>query len=232
MDILGELLDIKADQEFKKHVQNIKAGRFKRDRKDADYRSRIIYAEKLRSFVYNPALMNDILSDWYLKQLFFRTFGYKGSLDFTIYPNAWLRDLPLLDIGEGCYLADNILLGTNMVSHNQKFIDVGPISIGDRTIFNQRCAVGNDVNIGKDCRIGFSVGIGIKSNVGDNVNVGEYSFIAHGVKIGKNVTIGQCSHIGNMSIIAEGVTLPDNTKIPAFSRVTKQGVFPRRKQQV
>ena len=230
MDILRKLSELRADKTFQKHVQNIKKGHFKRDEQTPDYKSRLIYTEKLRSFVYNPAIMNEILSDWDLKRLFFRTFGYKGSLDFTIYPNAWLRDLPLLDIGEGCYLADNILLGTNMVSHNQQFIDVGPITIGDRTIFNQRCAVGNDVTIGKDCRIGFSVGIGIRCTIGDNVSIGEYSFIAHGVKVGKNVTIGQCSHIGNMIIVEAGVVLPPNTKIPAYSRVTKDGeILSRRK---
>ena len=31
----------------------------------------------------------------------FRIFGYRGSMDFTIYPDTWIRDLPLLDFGEG-----------------------------------------------------------------------------------------------------------------------------------
>jgi hypothetical protein len=86
--------------------------------------------------------MNIILSTPSFEELFFRTFRYKYNLDFTIYPNCWIRDLPLPDIGEKCYLADGILLGTNRVSINQKILRVDHIKIGDHTIFDQQCALG------------------------------------------------------------------------------------------
>ena len=33
--------------------------------------------------------------------LTFRLFGYRGQMDFTVYPDTWIRDLPLLDFGQG-----------------------------------------------------------------------------------------------------------------------------------
>lgn len=66
--------------------------------------------------------MNEILSDVELKEIFFRTFGYQGTMNFTIYPTAWLRDLTLLDFGEDVYMGDGILLGTNQVNQDQEFI--------------------------------------------------------------------------------------------------------------
>lgn len=167
--------------------------------------------------------MDEIYSDESLKTFFFRTFGYKGNLNFTIYPDAWIRDLPLWDIGEHCYLGDGILMGTNIVSPDQRILTVGPIKIGDATIFNQRCALGPNVKIGKNCVIGYNCMVGIRAKVGDNTKIGEYTVVGHGAKVGANVAIGQYCHIGNMSQIEDGVTIEDGEKIPAFSKITKEG---------
>ena len=101
--------------QFQAVVANIKAGTFDRTVPNKDYQDRLAYTKAFRKFIYNPAILNEIFSCPELKESFFRTFGYKGALDFTIYPKCWLRDLPLLDIGSGTYLADGILLGTNQV---------------------------------------------------------------------------------------------------------------------
>lgn len=224
-EIKKKLEHLNSDTNFQNHVNNIKPGKFRRNPQNPDYQSRLIYTKELRLFVYNQAVMNEIYSDSSLKDFFFRTFGYKGNLNFTIYPDAWIRDLPLWDIGENCYLGDGILMGTNIVRQDQQVLSVGSIKIGDNTIFNQKCAVGFNLEIGKNCAIGYNCTVGVKGKVGDNTTIGEYSFIGHGTKVGSNVTIGQYCYIGNMSQIEDGVCIENATKIPPFTKITQEGHF-------
>lgn len=226
--ITQSLKKLATNESFNTHLRNIKTGRFPRASEYPIYKSRIVYTKELRSYVYNPALMNAILLEEDLKALFFRTFGYKGQLDFTIYPQAWLRDLPLLDFGQGVYLADNIILGTNQVSLDQQLITVGPIKIGARTITDQNVGIGYKTSIGKDCVIGFRSSIGIKCTIFDAVNIGSITTIGHGTQLGKNVVVGNNCSIGDLCIIEDDVKIPFGTSIPTFSKVTQKGIFSRR----
>ncbi|MCB0662059.1 MAG: hypothetical protein KDC24_04930 [Saprospiraceae bacterium] len=227
--IVLTLRELSTNIPFQRAVNNIKSGKFKREKDNPDYQDRILYTRQLRAFVYNPAIMDAILSDEKVKSLFFRTFGYNGSLDFTIYPNSWLRDLPLLDIGKGTYLADGILLGTNQVTPDQQWICTGKITIGENCIFDQGCSIGLNSRLGNNCTIGFEVAIGLKNQLGENVKIGGRSNIAHGCRIGNNVTIPDCCRIGSFSIIEDGVELEEFSDGPAFSLVTKEGIFSRRR---
>lgn len=62
-----------------------------------------------------------VLSIPILKHIVFRAFGYKGSLNITLYADTWIRDLPLLEIGKGVYIANKATIGTNMPLINEKF---------------------------------------------------------------------------------------------------------------
>ncbi len=226
-----EIERLQNDKAFQDVVSNIKDGKFERNPDDKDYKDRISYTMELRNFIYNPAVLNIIFTDQELKTKFFRAFGYQGKVNFTIYPKCWLRDLPLLDIGENVYLGDNILLGTNMVTPDQKSILVGSIKIGDNCIFNQGCSVGGKTTIGRDAVIGFEVGIGFRNTIGQEAKIGERTTIGHGNRIGDNVTIGYLSKIGHFCVIEDGVVLDEMTEIPSYSLVTKDGIFSRRKEQ-
>lgn len=225
-----ELQRLQNDKAFQDAVSNIKAGKFERDQSHKDYKDRIVYTMALRNFLYNPAVLNVIFTDPELKTTFFRTFGYKGKVNFTIYPKCWLRDLPLLDIGENVYLGDNILLGTNLVTTDQKFLLVGKIKIGDNCIFNQGCSLACMTTIGADCIIGFEVGIGFRNTIGEKVTIGERSTIGHGNRIGDKVTIGYLCKIGHSCIIEDGVVLDEMTEVPSNSLVTKDGIYPRQRK--
>ena len=225
-----EINRIQNDTDFQKVVSNIKAGKFIRDRSNADYNDRIVYTKALRTFLYNPAVLNVVFGEQELKEKFFRAFGYTGKVKFTIYPKCWLRDLPLLDIGENVYLGDNILLGSNQVTPDQKNLVVGKIKIGDNCIFNQGCTLAGKSSIGKDGIIGFETAIGFGNTIGDNANIGERVTIGHCNKIGSNVTIGYMCKIGRFCIIEDGVNIEEMTEIPSYSHVTKDGVFSRRKK--
>jgi carbonic anhydrase/acetyltransferase-like protein (isoleucine patch superfamily) len=232
--ILNTVSDIKNALEelnqpsFQRVVSNIKAGSFKRESESRDYQDRLIYTRAFRKFAYNPAILNEIFSCAELKKSFFRTFGYKGALDFTIYPNCWLRDLPMLDIGSKTYLADGILLGTNQVSTDQKVLKVGTIKIGERCVFDQDCKVGYNSVIGDDCIIGIQTSIGLKCKMGNNVKLGEACTVRHGVSFGNDVIVGGETQIGNFCIIEDGVVIEEFSTIPSFSLVTKGGIFSRK----
>ncbi len=226
-----ELERLQNDSTFQDIVSNIKVGNFERDQSIKDYKDRVDYTMELRKFTYNPAVLNVIFSDQALKTKFFRTFGYKGKVNFTIYPKCWLRDLPLLDIGDNVYLGDNILLGTNQLTPDQKSLLVGKIQIGDNCIFNQGCSVAGKTTIGADGIIGFEVAIGFRNTIGRGVKIGERSTIGHGNKIGENVSIGYHSKIGHFCVIEDGVKLNEMTEIPSYSLVTSEGIYDRRKKQ-
>ena len=223
-----EINRIQNDSDFQKAVSNIKAGKFVRDSNDPDYNDRLVYTKELRTFLYNPAVLNLVFGEQALKEKFFRAFGYTGKVNFTIYPKCWLRDLPLLNIGENVYLADNILLGTNQVSPDQKSIVVGEIQIGDNCIFNQGCTVGGKTSIANDCIIGFESAIGFGNSIGENTKVGERVTVGHCNKVGSNVSIGYMCKIGRFCIIEDGVEIEEMTNIPSYSLVTKEGIFSRR----
>lgn len=216
--------------EFAESIPNIKPGTFARDASNVVYRSRLLYTKFLREYVYNPIAMNIILTHSSLKELFFRTFGYKGKLNFTIYPALWLRDLAVLDFGDDVYMGDGILLGTNQVSPDQKSIKVGPIVIGSRTVLDQQCAIGLGSRIGEDCTFGFRASVGLKANIGNRVNVGGSSIIAHCVKIGNDVAIGQGAFIHDFAVIEDGARICDGIHIPRFSLVSKSGEISSRKR--
>ncbi|OJJ16060.1 hypothetical protein BKI52_35410 [marine bacterium AO1-C] len=225
--ITEELLYLQEDIVFQEAVLSIKPGKLRRNPEKVVYQQRLIYTKALRDYVYNPAALNIIFSDVKLKLLFFRTFGYKGKTNFTIYPNAWLRDFPMLDIGENVYLGDGILLGTNQVSVNQKFLTVGTISIGANSVFDQRCSVGYNTTIGKNAQIRFSTAIGLKCTLGENVILGEFNVIGHASQIGNNVTLNTHCRIGNFVTIDDEVVLEEFSNIPTNSHVTKDGIFPK-----
>lgn len=225
-----EINRIQNDCDFQKSVSNIKAGKFVRDSNDPDYKDRLVYTEALRSFLYNPAVLNVVFGEKELKEKFFRAFGYTGKVNFTIYPKCWLRDLPLLNIGDNVYLADNVLLGTNQVSPDQKSIVVGKIEIGDNCIFNQGCTVGGKTRIAKNCIIGFESAIGFGNSLGENVSIGERVTVGHCNKIGSNVKLGFMCKIGRFCVIEDGVEIEEMTDIPSYSLVSKEGVYSRRKK--
>ncbi len=207
------LNQISEDAKLQEAILHIKPGKFKRGPDDPIYVHRGYYTRMLKSFLTDYKLMNAILTDKKLQTRFFRVFGYEGEVDFTLYPQCWIRDLPLLQIGKMSYLGDGIVLGTNKVSIDQKTVKVGRITIGDHTIIDQDCMLGYSTHIGHHTAIGVRSCIGVKTHIGNNCRIAEIVNIGHCCNIGNDVSIGQVSAIGNFTTIADG------TKIPAFSRI-------------
>jgi len=232
IDTIAEVLDdLAADPAHIAAVESIRPGRVRRDVQDPEYRLRSRYTASLRRFMYNPALLEVVFAEAELKTLFFRTFGYKGQTEFTVYPNAWLRDLPLLDLGQRCYLGDGIILGTNQVAVDQQYLVVDRISIGATTVFDQHCMVGYGSRVGSGCVIGARVMIGMKTRIGDAVLVRPASGVGHHCRLGNRVRIGHDVMVGAFSVVEDDVIVSDYSRIPEFSRVTRDGIVPRRAEK-
>jgi hypothetical protein len=96
------------------------AGKFPRDLRHPVYRKRRFYGLCWTSVYYFKPLYFLCLTIPWLKWATFRLFGYRGQMDFTIYPDTWIRDLPLLELGRGAYIANRATLGTNIPLSNGK----------------------------------------------------------------------------------------------------------------
>src|SRR5262245_12126123 len=96
------------------HQKAIVAGRYPRAISHPVYFHRRLYGLCWTSVYYFTPVYFLTLSIPFLKKIVFRGFGYKGDLDFTTYPDTWIRDLPLLKIGRGAYLSNKATIGTNI----------------------------------------------------------------------------------------------------------------------
>jgi len=185
------------------------------------YALRRLYGIALSSVLYFRPLFNLILLVLPLKILMFRIFGYRGSMDFVVYPDTWIRDLPLLDFGKGVYLANRVTLGSNIVlSSGEIYTD--RITIGENTMIGHLSLLGPGCSFGKDTEIGVACDLGIGITIGDRTKIGPTSGIDHGCRIGNDVRIGTRSHIGKFCQINDGVRLPPGSIIPKKSIVNTQ----------
>lgn len=78
------------------------------------YLLRRIYGACWTQFFYFKPVYAFALAIPALRNSIFRLFGYRGSSEIVIYPDTWIRDLPLLKIGKGSYISNRATIGTNI----------------------------------------------------------------------------------------------------------------------
>jgi carbonic anhydrase/acetyltransferase-like protein (isoleucine patch superfamily) len=193
---------------------SIVAGKFARDLGHFIYGPRRLYAICWTAIYYCPPVYHAVLAVPALKHLTFRLFGYRGSTEFTTYPDTWLRDLPLLDIGEGAYLSNRATVSPNMCLQNGKIL-IAPVTIGAGAVVGHGTLVAPGVTIGKRTEIGVGGAIGIGVKIGDRVRVGHVVQFDHGAVIGSGCDIGSRAYIGRNTVIREDLVVPPGAVIPA-----------------
>lgn len=197
------------------------AGKFPRSPAHPIYALRRIYGTAWTQVYYFKALYSAFLAVPLFKRILFLLFGYRGNSDFTIYPDAWIRDLPLLRIGKGVYIANRCTIGTNICLNDGSII-VGECRLDDKVLIGHMVVFGLGCHFGESSELGIGVTFGIRITLGKSVMVAPKANIYHGAKIGDNVKVGACSLIGMKAEIGPNIDLPLGSYIPNGAKVLTQ----------
>lgn len=201
--------------------KGIIAGTFPREPFHKIYLRRRIYGVCWTQVFYFKPLYSIVLSIPVFKALLFKLFGYKHSTQFTIYPDTWIRDLPLLNFGAGAYLSNRATIGTNIcLSDNTILVD--SIEVGEKSLVGHLAILAPGVKIGKGVEVGVSSTIAIRTKLLDNCKINPCCMINHGVVVGQNTKIGTMSYIGLKSVLGPNLNIPAGASIPAGTIINTQ----------
>ncbi len=189
------------------HQFAVTPGKVRRDVNNRSYFHRRLYGLCWTAVYYNKPAYYLSLTVPLFKWMVFRLFGYRGSMNFTIYPDTWIRDLPLLKFEDGVYVSNRATLGTNMVLSNG-FLLVGEITLRAKALVGHLAMLAPGVVLEPRAEVGVGTGIGISTTLEAGAFVAPCCMIEHGVRIGKNAAVGGHSYVGSGSRICDGVKLP------------------------
>lgn len=203
------------------HQHAVRPGRFRRDLGDPVYRARRLYGLCWTSVYYATPIYHLALSLPWFKRFTFRLFGYRGQMDFTVYPDTWIRDLPLLEFGKGAYVSNKATLGTNLAQSNGSLL-VDHVRVGPGALVGHLAMLSTGTVLGEGAEVGVGSAVGSKVRVGKNAFVGACSAIGHLVELGEGADVGYMSSIGIAARIGPGVRLPQVSIVPNRARVDDQ----------
>jgi len=203
------------------HQKYIVKGKFPRQLTDPVYRGRRLYGLCWTAVYYFTPIYFLFLTVPLLKRMLFRLFGYKGNLDFTVYPDTWIRDLPLLNFGKGAYISNRATIGTNIIMNNGRIL-VDNITVEEGAQIGHLTMLAPGVHVGKHAEIGVGCGIALKVKVQEGVTIGPMCSIDNGVVIRKNAVVKEATYIGTRSVIGEGIRIPPGANIPFRSVIKRQ----------
>jgi acetyltransferase-like isoleucine patch superfamily enzyme len=212
--LFAALLALVAGLLSRPHRAAVRDGRMARDTSNPDYRGRRLYGLCWTCVYYFPGVYHVCLALPPLKAMLFRLFGYRGSMEFTAYPDTWIRDIALLDLGAGCYVSNRATLGTNIVARGGR-IHVGGIKIGARALVGHFAKVGPGAVIGDGAEVGASSGVGMRATIGEGARIADEVTIDHTATVEAGARVGTRSYVGRGARVLAGVTVPPGTIVPA-----------------
>jgi carbonic anhydrase/acetyltransferase-like protein (isoleucine patch superfamily) len=193
------------------HQRSIVSGVFPRSLDHPIYIDRRIYGLCLTAVYYFGPVYAAVLYVPPFRKYFFRLFGYTGDLDFTIHPDTWIRDLPLVRFGKGAYVANQATIGTNITLFGNDIL-VDRVEIGDGSLVGALAAVGPGAVIGRRVEIGVRAALGLRVSIGDDAKVGADCAIGH------EAVIGERAIIGAKCVVNSGARLPPDATLPPEAR--------------
>jgi carbonic anhydrase/acetyltransferase-like protein (isoleucine patch superfamily) len=196
-------------------------GKFPRDLTHVVYGPRRLYALCWCAVFYCTPIYYAFMSVPSLRKFLYRGFGYRGENDINIAPDAWIRDLPLLNFGSGAYVANKATIGTNICLAGGEIL-VDAVTLGNDSIVGHLTMVAPGCKIGSHVEVGVGSGIGIRASIGTRTRVGPTTTVNHGAQIGSAVDIGTMSYIGVKARIADGIRLPSGSNIPEGAEIKSQ----------
>jgi len=197
------------------HQRSIVPGKFPRSLDDPTYLDRRLYGLCLTAVYYFTPIYAAVLYIDPFRRYFFRLFGYRGQLDFTIHPDTWIRDLPLVSIGKGAYVANQATIGTNIVADFGKSIWVDRIEIGAGSVVGSHSLIAPGGKVGAGVEIGIRTICGLKARIQDGANIGPDCAIGHGAVIGAEAKVGRRAEIDVR------VRIPAGAAVRPFSRISR-----------
>lgn len=198
----------------------IKPGRFPRSLAHPVYFGRRLYGLCWTAVYYSPFYWL-YFSVPVLKWLTFRLFGYRGQMDFTLYPDTWIRDLPLLDFGKGAYVANKATLGTNLARIDGTIL-VGRLSIGKGAVVGHLAVVGLGTTLDEHSEVGMGAFVGLRCKLGRESLVQPCCGISHHTTVGVKAIVGAVSAIDTRTEIGDGIVLPFCSIVPRRVRLETQ----------
>ena len=124
-------------------------------------------------------------------------------MKFTVYPDTWIRDLPLLHFDEGAYVSNRATLGSNIII-DENTVRIGKIHLGKKAMIGHLAVVGHGLKMEANSEIGVRTVTGIEVSLGENADVGAACNIGHFVAVGKNAKIGESAYVATKTKIADG----------------------------
>lgn len=171
-------------------------------------------------FYFKPLYAISLSIPW-LKKYLFRAFGYKHSTNFIVYPDTWIRDLPVLKIGDGAYLSNRATIGTNICLSDGNIL-VDGIEIEEKGLVGHLAVLAPGSKIGKNVEVGVSTTIAIRTKLNDGSKINPCCMINHGAVIGEETRVGTMSYIGVKTIIGAKLNVPAGANIPAGAIINTQ----------
>jgi acetyltransferase-like isoleucine patch superfamily enzyme len=198
----------------------IVVGQCARSPADSRYAGRRLHAICWTLVYYSPVYVI-YLQVPLLKAVMFRLFGYRGDLRFSIYPDTWVRDLPVLDFGRGAYIANRATLGTNLSLKDGRVL-VESITIGDDAMVGHLAMIGAGDELREKAHVSHETACGMYVLFERNCVVEPCCGINHRAKIGAGAVIGGCSYVDIGAEIGPGVRVPVGACIPRRAKILKQ----------
>ena len=202
------------------HRWAIQNGRFQRSLDDRVYGRRRLHALCWTAIYYSPFYPFYLaFPTW--KRILFRLFGYRGSLEFTAYPDTWIRDLPVLQIGRGAYLSNKSTIGTNLALQDGRIL-VDGITIGEGAMVGHLTMVAAGTTLGDGAEVSHGTACGVRVTLGKGAAVNPDCCIDHHADIGEEADVGTRSYVGLGARIGSKIKLPPGSNIPRRAKLVNQ----------
>ncbi len=224
--LIEELKCLEHDAEFIAARAAIKPGFVPRQPGHPTYIAYRNYNRALEVFAECEDAVRIVAADPLLRIAFFRTFGYRGEVNFTMMPQVWLRELPLLVIGRGAHLGRGAVLGTGQITPDGSGVSLLPIAIGERTVLGDFAIVEGGAILGSDVTLGTRSLVGGACHISDGAILGDGVRVGPEVVLGAGAVVGSGASIGAGAVIDPGVVVGEGVRIPARHRLTDAGLFP------
>lgn len=203
------------------HKKGIVSGKFPRDVSHPIYFHRRLYGICWTALSYCKPIYFLVLTIPLLRKGIFRLFGYRGNLEFTIYPDTWIRDLPLLRFGRGAYLSNKATLGSNIVLPNGRILD-GPLVVEEGAVVGHVSMLAPGCHIGKRAEIGVGCGLALNVRVEDRAKIASLCGIDNGAFIGAGSAVGPMTLVGTQARVEGGVLIPAASFVAKRANVASQ----------